>query len=76
MDIKKWLSRKHRRCHITLRDIDIPDFDVEQLMAILQISISIPPLSLLVVILPPTPANSAGSDSARVSMAVISLANY
>ncbi|NRA36504.1 MAG: hypothetical protein HRU15_00045 [Planctomycetes bacterium] len=32
MDIKKWLSRKHRLCHITLRDIDIPDFDVEQLM--------------------------------------------
>lgn len=32
----EWISRKHRACHITLRDIDIPDFDVDLLVERLQ----------------------------------------
>jgi len=31
-----WLARKHSFCHITLRDIDVPDFDVAQLIGDLQ----------------------------------------
>ena len=76
MDIKKWLSRKHRLCHITLRDIDIPDFDVEQLMGDLT-DLNIDTATLFAGgYIATYPANSAGSASARVSMAVLSLANY
>jgi putative glycosyl hydrolase-like family 6 (GHL6) protein len=42
MHSPSWMKRKQRVCHITLRDIDIPDFDVQRLMSDLNdLSISV-----------------------------------